>query len=99
MWCIRAVGPDPVFASPAKPRVTKRIERCVLALVPVVFFVELLNKYLYFVVWQRRVDIFEVVLNQRVLPIYWMNLLEVDAYVKESIVPATFRNALRAQSL
>ena len=88
-----------MFASPAKSRVAKRIERCVLALVPIVFLVELFDQYLYFVVWQRRVDVLEVVLNQWVLPIHRVNLLEIDSHVEQGIVPATFWNALRAQGL
>ena len=44
-------------------------------------------------------DVLEVVFNKWVLPIYRVNLLEVDAHVKERIVPATFWNALRAKGL
>ena len=88
-----------MLSSPAKSRVAKRIERCVLALVPIVFLVELLDQYLYFVVWQRRMDVLEVVFNVRVLPVYGVNLLEIDAHVEQGIVPAAFWNALRAKGL
>jgi hypothetical protein len=93
------VGPDPVFAGPAKPRIAKRIQGGVFALVPVVFFVELFDQYLYFVVGQRRVDVFEVVLNEWVFPVHWMDLLEIDTHVEEGIVSPAFWNALCAQGL
>ncbi len=64
------MGPDPVFACPAKAAVAKAVERCVLALVAIVFLVQLLDQNLDFVVGQRRRYVLEVVFYQGVVPVY-----------------------------
>ena len=93
------MGPDPVFACPAQAAVAKAVERRVLALVAVVFLVQLLDQDLDLVVGQRRCNVFQVVLHQGVVPVDWNHLLEVDADVEECIVACAFWHALGAQCL
>ena len=93
------MGPDPVFACPAKAAVAKAVERGVLALVAVVFLVQLLDQNLDFVVGQRRRYVLEVVLYQGVVPVYGDDFLEVDADVEECVVACAFWHALGTQCL
>ena len=65
---IRGVSPDAELARATESRITKAVERRVLALVLVVLLACLLDEKLDFVVGQRRCNVLEVVLNHFVFP-------------------------------
>ena len=65
----------------------------------VFLLVQLLDEHLHFRDLERWSKVLHVVFVKRVLPIVGIDLLQVDADVKEAIVPCAFRKSLSAEGL